>query len=113
MPYINEEMRRRDNDENYSLESQIYDLIQVIKYTYEEDEYEGVCNYAISRLVSGVMKPNTGWRYKWLNRAHGTFLSAAAEFYRRVVGPYEDKAIEKNGDIPEYEQSAMVHRSVS
>lgn len=103
MPYINEEMRSRDNNEEYSLESQVTDLIHLIRQTYNEDEYEGVCNYTISRLVAGVMKPNTGWRYKWMNRAYGTFLSAAAEFYRRVVGPYEDKAIEKNGDIPEYE----------
>lgn len=101
MPYINKEMRTREN--NDSLESQISDLINLIKCTYDEDEYEGICNYCISRLVSGVMKPETGWRYKWLNRAHGTFLSAAAEFYRRMVGPYEDSARLANGDIPEYE----------
>lgn len=104
MPYINNEMQNRDNCEDYSLTSQIDDLILVIRNTYTEDEYEGVCNYTISRIVAGAMKPQTGWRYKWLNRAYGTFLSAGAEFYRRVVGPYEDKCIEKNGDIPEYEK---------
>lgn len=104
MPYINEEMRVRDNWEDYSLDSQIVDLISVIKSSYSAQEFEGVCNYCISRLVAGVMKPETGWSYKWLNRVHGTFLSAAAEFYRRIVGPYEDKCIKKHGDIEEYRE---------
>lgn len=31
---------------------------------------------------------------------HGARMCAVLEFYRRVVAPYEDKAIAKNGDIP-------------
>lgn len=108
MPYVNDEMKKRfwcasyENDSS-RLSERVDDLIAHIKTQFEEDELEGVCNYTISRIVAGVMKPNTGWRYKWLNRAYGTFLSAAAEFYRRTVGPYEDDCIKKNGDIPEYE----------
>ena len=108
MPYINKEMQERYCSIQSRLEGTrvacaVDDLIEAIRDHFTEDEYEGVCNYTISRIVAGVMKPDTGWRYKWLNRAYGTFLSAGAEFYRRLVGPYEDKCIEKNGDIPEYE----------
>jgi hypothetical protein len=72
--------------------------------TLELDEREGVCNYAITRIVTGGLKPPGGWRYKWLNRACGVFTAAAAEFYRRLVAPYEDACIQKNGDLEEYER---------
>jgi hypothetical protein len=110
MPYINEEMQTRNNapadlyGQIHSLDQQVDELILTIRARFSKDELEGVCNYTISRIIAGVMKPKDGWRYKWLNRAYGTFLSAAAEFYRRLVAPYEDKCIEKNGDIPEYEE---------
>ena len=29
----------------------------------------------------------------------GSFMCATFEFYRRVVGPYEDKKINENGDV--------------
>jgi len=102
MPYISKEMKERLTKDDVSLEFVVEDIIEDVIDGYSEDEYEGICNYVISRVVAGVMKPKNGWRYKWLNRAHGTFLSAAAEFYRRVAIPYEDECILKNGDIEEY-----------
>lgn len=116
MPYINEEMKSHKIDliaeatenepeqfNNIPFIDKVDDVIKHIRYIDPEDQ-EGVVNYTISRIVAGSFRPDTGWRYKWLNRAYGTFLSAAAEFYRRLVAPYEDKAIAKNGDIPEYGQ---------
>jgi hypothetical protein len=102
MPYISDSLKQREGTDKVSLKFAVEDLIDDIKCQYSEEEYEGVCNYVISRVVAGVMRPQKGWRYKWLNRAHGTFLSAAAEFYRRMVAPYEDVCILKNGDIEEY-----------
>ena len=104
MPYILDYFRQYqvDNHSYPCLQEHIDGLVENIRTTFDDDNYEGVCNYVISRVVAGVMKPENGWRYKWLNRAHGTFLSAAAEFYRRVVAPYEDKCVLKNGDIEEY-----------
>lgn len=104
MPYINEEMKTRAYKHSYSqnVERQVDNIVNYIRNHFEEDEFEGVCNYTISRIVAGVMKPDIGWKYKWLNRAYGTFMSAGAEFYRRLVAPYEDDCIRKNGDIPEY-----------
>jgi hypothetical protein len=101
MPYINEDSRIavvfRDNSLNDSIE----DIIGYIQ-DLDDDQKEGVCNFVISRIVAGGMKPDTGWRYMWMSRAYGVFQSAGAEFYRRLLGPLEDEAIKKNGDIPEY-----------
>lgn len=91
--------------------------------------WDGQSNYVVSELVGLSMRPDTGWRYHTLHRAygiflaaglkyavkhagqedtptfiraHGVFSAAAAEFYRRLIAPYEDKAIENNGDIAAY-----------
>jgi hypothetical protein len=66
--------------------------------------WDGELNFAISYLVSDVMKPLTGWRYHWIARAYAVFLMAGAEFYRRVAIPYEDKAVELNDDLPFYRE---------
>lgn len=96
MPYIKQ--HHRDH-----LDESIDIIIDSIDENHALDDREGVCNYVITRIVVGSLKPVTGWRYKALNRAHGTFMSAAAEFYRRLVAPYEDKCIKQNGDITDYE----------
>ena len=101
MPYISKKLRNLKIYDS-EIEDKISDIIIHISNIYHENDFEGICNYCISRIVAGVMKPDSGWRYRWLNRAHGTFFSAAAEFYRRVVAPYEDECIKKNGDISEY-----------
>lgn len=109
MPYINENTRNNKSSHGNggaairTLEENVNAVIANIR-TQTSSDRDGMCNYAISRIVAGSLKPSTGWRYKNLNRAHGTFLSAAAEFYRRIVSPYEDKCIENNGDILEYEE---------
>lgn len=86
-----------------TLSDKVDAIIEHIR-THTSSDRDGMCNYAISRIVTGSLRPSTGWGYKNLNRAYGTFLSAAAEMYRRLIVPYEEKCIEKNGDIPEYEQ---------
>jgi hypothetical protein len=44
----------------------------------------------------GVRKLPVNWTK--CNEIMGNITCAGSEFYRRVVGPYEDTAIEKNGD---------------
>jgi len=106
MPYISREIsRHRIAYHDDPLCERVDKLIRFVLEEYESDEFEGVCNYIVSRVVAGVMKPKTGWRYKWLNRAYGTFMAAGAEFYRRLIAPYEDECIKKNGDIPEYDEA--------
>jgi hypothetical protein len=64
---------------------------------------DGILNYVVSELVGRTMKPDNGWSYHYLHRAYGVFAAAGAEFYRRVVSVYEDKAIANNGDIDAYQ----------
>ena len=95
MPYIDSSLRN-------VLDSKLNDLIDEIESVCSLENREGIVNYCISTIVARSLKPQTGWRYKYLNRAHGTFLAAAQEFYRRLIAPYEDKCVEKYGDLNEY-----------
>lgn len=99
MPYIDK--RAIDKNTYQSLDSRVDQLIKSIEATYDDNEIEGVMNYIITRLISGTFG-RQGWKYTRINRAMGVLECAKQEFYRRLAGPYEDKAIERNGDIPEY-----------
>jgi hypothetical protein len=109
MPYIKDVDRDAlvtnncDTYYDYTI-NQMVDALQQHLQSLPDDQKEGCANYIITRIVAGGLKPAGGWRYMWLNRAYGTFLSAAAEFNRRLISNYENECIEKNGDIPEYEQ---------
>lgn len=94
MPYIKNEDRQHVDEliEKLSHEVRLYD---------EKDKL-GVLNYCISRLLSKSLVKPSGWRYYLLNNAIGVLECVKQELYRRVIGPYEDKAIDKNGDIEEY-----------
>ena len=79
MPYIKQERRKElaDND---------------------LPENAGELNYAITMLV----KKYVNWfgdSYQTYNDVLGALEGAKLEFYRRVVEKYEDKKIEKNGDV--------------
>lgn len=96
MPYIAGE------DRNLVLEAM--DPLVIALREVPDDKIDGVLNYVISRLVAGTLVPpcKGGWRYRLIARAIAVFEAAKLEFYRRVAAPYEDKAIAKNHDIPEY-----------
>jgi hypothetical protein len=94
MPYIQKSKRP-------ILDPDINSLIDKIRAGENQD---GEGNYTISRIVAGIFKPETGrWRYYAIARAIGCFVCAALEFYWRVGRKVEDKVIESNGDIEEYE----------
>jgi hypothetical protein len=94
MPYIRQDFRE-------FVKNDLNNLLICIDCC-SEYEREGVVNYCITRIVARGLRPKSGWRYGSLLRAYGTFHAAAAEFYRRLVGPYEDGAGRRSGDIPEY-----------
>jgi hypothetical protein len=102
MPYIDKNLRRRVETAAGWLEGDVVETLCETIRALPDDKRDGAVNYVISTIVARSMKPKDGWRYNSLLRAYGTFCAAAAEFYRRLVAPYEDKAISKNGDIPEY-----------
>lgn len=57
----------------------------------------GDMNYAISALIKKVY--GTNLRYADYNEIIGVLEDAKLEFYRRRVGPYEDKKILEHGDL--------------
>ena len=58
----------------------------------------GDLNYQITKLCLEYMVTK-GLCYQVCNDIVGALDGAKTEFQRRVVGPYEDKAIERNGDV--------------
>jgi hypothetical protein len=59
------------------------------------EQVDGEINYIITTILKEVYP----LRYFNLNRAIGVMESCKLEFYRRVVGPYEDVKIRENGDV--------------
>lgn len=63
-------------------------------------ETEGELNFAITVMIQDyILRHPEGLRYKTINEVIGALEGAKAEFQRRIVGPYEDRAIAKNGDV--------------
>jgi hypothetical protein len=87
LPYIKNENRGK-------YEETITKLIELLKAQPVEN-VDGELNYLITRLLKGVYP----LRYFNLNRALGVLECAKLEFYRRVVGPYEDIKIKESGDV--------------
>lgn len=97
MPYIKQGQRE-------TLDRSISELSEILSKNFAEDAIEGALNYTITNLIASITATEGNWRYKFINRAVGVLECVKLEFYRRLAGPYEDKAIEKNGDIKMYEK---------
>ena len=61
-------------------------------------ETPGELNYALSHVCREYMRKKHK-RYSTFNDIIGALEAAKIEFYDRIVRPYEDKAIVRNGDI--------------
>lgn len=72
-------------------------VLQPLLNRINENTADGELNYLITRILVKT-KPT---RYTHFNKLIGVLESAKQEFYRRVVGPYENKKIEENGDVYE------------
>ena len=90
MPYITEDRRAE-------LDPHISEVISVLR---KLGWSEGDLNYTVSRLVGAAFEEEP--RYHTIARVTGVLKNVADEFYRRIAAPYEDSAIEKNGDVGEY-----------
>ena len=64
---------------------------------------KGALNYVLCRITLATMKPKSGWSYTSLSDAVSVLRDAADEIERRMMAPYEDEAIRKNGDLPEFD----------
>lgn len=113
MPYIAEKDRVKQVTDVIECESeslQMYSEYQLnkvldalIDHIRAEGGKKGTCNYIVSRLVAGGMMPEEGWGYDSISNARACLLDAGLELGRRLMDGYEDSCIERNGDIPEYE----------
>ena len=83
MPYIKQDVRDTLNDDITRLSTKIHNI--------------GDLNYCISMLIKRFLGKN--YHYNNLNACIGVLECAKLELYRRVVSPYEDKKIRKNGDL--------------
>lgn len=97
MPYIYPDMRAK-------IDTAIAYLVDDINRQFPDADVDGVLNYTVSKVVSGVLPVNgADTKYATIARAVAVFECAKLEFYRRVAGPKEDAAIVANGDVEEYE----------
>lgn len=70
-------------------------------------ESAGELNYLLSLNMLDYLDRH-GLSYSTLNTIVGAIESAKDEFQQRVVRPYEAKALERNGDLPQYERWSKV-----
>lgn len=91
MPYVIQE----DRD---CVDSEINKLIQAIRFA-PSQKLGGVLNYTICRLSVGVLDPKG---YSDTSDMLGHVHSAETEMRRRLLDPYEDECILRNGDLKEF-----------
>jgi hypothetical protein len=105
MPYVKPEHRSVLDPAIRELANR---LSEVARSLPEETAFAGLLNYACTSLAVEVVHARFGrLRYGILATVTGVLQNVADEFYRRVAVPYEDKQIEKNGDVPLYEAYAI------
>jgi len=102
MPYI----APKDREKLDGLIDQLADQIVVEAKEYNYDAaFAGLLNYACTRLALKLVRLQFGKiRYWTIATVTGVFKNIADEFYRRVGVPYEDKQINKNGDVDLYSE---------
>lgn len=94
MPYIPRD--RRDKLDPFV--DEVVDQLRLI------DATKGDVNYVVTRIALEALRPLNTWSYHTLSAAVGALKDAAAEIERRLLGPYEDQAILKNGDMQCYDE---------
>ena len=92
MPYIKPEDRPR-------LDALIQELSQKI-------DNEGELNYTITSLLHNFTLKQ-GKCYATMNKVQGVMSCASMEYYRTVVGPYEDLKIAQNGNVGELDKDFL------
>ena len=87
MPYIKQNQRPE-------IDKLVEPLILHLKSLPVEDQ-DGSLNYTITKILKKLYPQ----KYFHLNRALGVLSAVQQEFYRVVIGPYEDTKIKENGQV--------------
>ena len=94
MPYIDKETRD-------VLDPLIVLVAAEIDRSVPPEKHKGALNYTITRLAVMLSFSEARHNYHRLSDMKAAMTDAADEWYRRVLGPYEDKACRRNGDVYE------------
>lgn len=87
MPYITQDSRQKYNT-----------LVDELTLKLEKNGNKiGDINYCFSRLIWSVFLKNPS--YVLGNSLIGVLECIKLEMYRRLMGPYEDKKLNENGDL--------------
>lgn len=84
MPYIKQEDRQKFDESIKDISSKV--------------ECAGDLNYVFTAILHHYINKK-GLRYATLNEVHGMLDCCNKELYRKITGPYENLAIDKNGDM--------------
>lgn len=102
MPYIAPKDRRQFDPLIDKLADKIAAEAKGHKY---DGAFAGLINYVCTRLTLKVIKLLLGnIRYWIIATVVGTFNNIAEEFYRRLGIPYEEKQIQRSGDVDLYKE---------
>lgn len=97
MPYISSDHRQALDPLIDKLARQIVHEAQVMGY---DGAFAGLLNYTCTRLALKIVRQQFGaMRYWIIAILTGTFKNMADEFYRRIAVAYENRQIDKSGDV--------------
>jgi len=107
MPYISKEHQDLfDEFVMYHVDGTFRNLLEAVEDCTKKlpvNKRKGFLNYVLSRIALSQLKGN-GISYQNISDVIAALNDAAEEIRRRVLNPYEDKAIEVNGDLPAYKE---------
>jgi hypothetical protein len=110
MPYISLNHRQALDPLIDKLALQIVHEAQVLEY---DAAFAGLLNYTCTRLALKKVRHRFGaMRYWIIAILTGTFKNISDEFYRRIAVAYENRQMEKSGDVDmlrEYELEISGH----
>ena len=91
MPYIKQNDRENYTQEIKELKNKLSKL--------DDNDLKGHLNYIIYTLIVDQIKQRGLKYFRAQDLIGGVLTCSQLELYRRCLAPYEDEAIEKNGDI--------------
>jgi len=102
LPYISPDLRE---DFDPLIEALAERLAAQAKEAGYDGAFTGLLNYACTRLALAVIRRRFGRLRYWLIAAlTGVFHTVAAEFYRRLAAPYEDRQMAQTGDVDLFQE---------
>jgi len=102
MPYISLNHRQVLDPLIDKLAMQIVHEAQAMGY---DAAFAGLLNYTCTRLALKLVRQQFGaMRYWIIAILTGTFKNIADEFYRRIAVAYENRQIDKSGDVDMFQE---------